>query len=234
MVKTEADFWEENAESWARTIAEQAIESRKLTNAAILESISKDSPRSVLDVGCGEGWLTAELIERGMPCLGVDGSETLITIARKKHGPYFETASYEQITSGAWKPTGRANPFFEAAVFNFSLFGEDLSPLLRAVAKLLLPRGKIYIQTLHVHGPDEWRTEDFKTLKIPFQGGLRWYARTSSSWLKLFSESGLKVSRTQSARPAAAQYEPGVESMDDSGLGTDSVGIIYVLTQEAL
>lgn len=38
--------------------------------------------RRVLDLGCGQGWLTAELAARGAGVLGIDGSDALIARAR--------------------------------------------------------------------------------------------------------------------------------------------------------
>lgn len=51
--------WRANAENWIQTIDHQEIESRNIvTNQAIVDTLLSLHPHRVLDVGCGEGWLT--------------------------------------------------------------------------------------------------------------------------------------------------------------------------------
>jgi 2-polyprenyl-3-methyl-5-hydroxy-6-metoxy-1,4-benzoquinol methylase len=189
------DFWEANAENWAKVVESRTIASRAITQPAILNEISSRNARSLLDVGCGEGWLAPELAKKKIEYLGIDGSAKLIEIARDRHGPHFETASYEAITSGSW----RATKNFDVALFNFSLLDENLAPVLRSVATLLSPNGTIMIQTLHPCFAlktyrDGWNVEDFKTMSVPFNGTMPWFGRTLSSWSRVFKESGLKLS----------------------------------------
>jgi 2-polyprenyl-3-methyl-5-hydroxy-6-metoxy-1,4-benzoquinol methylase len=50
--------WTINAPAWTRAVRDNKIESRRLaTNSAIIEVIQAISPKQILDVGCGEGWL---------------------------------------------------------------------------------------------------------------------------------------------------------------------------------
>jgi hypothetical protein len=54
------DSWRKNAALWTRAIEAQEIESRRLvTNQAIIDAVTSNEPGSVLDIGCGEGWLAA-------------------------------------------------------------------------------------------------------------------------------------------------------------------------------
>ncbi len=56
--------WKINAEKWIKTIENSEIESRQLvTNTAILENVLQRKPKSVLDIGCGEGWLVNTLVK---------------------------------------------------------------------------------------------------------------------------------------------------------------------------
>lgn len=41
--------------------------------------------KRVLDLGCGHGWFTAMLHERGADVVGVDGSERLLEVARQRY-----------------------------------------------------------------------------------------------------------------------------------------------------
>ena len=58
--------WQVNAGSWINLIESNGIESRKLiTNKAIIDTVLAAKPVSVLDLGCGEGWLSQKLSDKG-------------------------------------------------------------------------------------------------------------------------------------------------------------------------
>src|SRR5512140_1959801 len=95
------DSWEKNAAAWTSAIRENKIESRHLvTNQAILDAVESRSPRTVLDIGCGEGWLVLALAERGNEGIGVDAVEALVERASNAGDGRFMTMSYEQIAAG--------------------------------------------------------------------------------------------------------------------------------------
>ena len=72
--KSVIDSWNQNASAWINTIENDEIESRKLvTNKAIIDAVISYSPSTILDIGCGEGWLTRELTIKGIEAWGVDG-----------------------------------------------------------------------------------------------------------------------------------------------------------------
>src|ERR1043165_8328054 len=52
----------------------------------MLEMVGEVSGRRMLDLGCGEGGYARELTRRGADITGVDGSETLVQIARERAG----------------------------------------------------------------------------------------------------------------------------------------------------
>jgi SAM-dependent methyltransferase len=204
----ENDFWEANAEQWAKVIDARAIASRAVTNPAILNATLDCKPRSVLDLGCGEGWMAPEFQSRQISYLGLDGSAKLVEIAQKKYGPHFEHRSYDDLIGSktSAKDKGAIAPV-DAVVLNYSLLDEKLLPTFQAIKNLVNSGGSIVIQTLHpcfVLKPyqDGWRDEDFKALPaagaepLKFQGTMPWYGRTLSSWLKLFSDAGLRLDKT--------------------------------------
>ena len=76
------NFWNQNAQNWVPTVDEVAIQSRSVTIPAILEALCSSELGSVLDVGCGEGFLGRKLNEHESlkSYIGVDGSTKLIDI----------------------------------------------------------------------------------------------------------------------------------------------------------
>jgi 2-polyprenyl-3-methyl-5-hydroxy-6-metoxy-1,4-benzoquinol methylase len=189
--------WVANAEGWTRAVREGRIESRRVaTDAAIVEAILEHSPRRVLDVGCGEGWLVRSLAERGITAVGVDASSPLIEAARSQGGGTFHRCSYAEIVADA-EPLG---PGFDAVVFNFALLEEDALPVLRAARRLLVPSGSVFIQTVHpwtARGGESyrngWRIETFTGFGPGFSEPMPWYFRTLQSWVSLLHQSGLRI-----------------------------------------
>ncbi|MES2803213.1 MAG: methyltransferase domain-containing protein [Bdellovibrionota bacterium] len=190
---THKDFWNQNADNWAQVIEQNLIASRTITNAALLNEVLSLKPKFILDIGCGEGWLSQPIIESKIDYLGIDGSSQLIEIALRR-GSFFQHITYEQIING-WQP----NQHPDLAILNFSLLDKDVEQLLSAVSAFTARDGKIIIQTLHPSNlpvyQDGWNEEDFKTMTIKFQGKMPWYGRTKESWLSVFDACNLKVDK---------------------------------------
>ena len=88
------ESWTINASPWTRAVREKQIASRRLaTDQAIIDAIVDCKPKSVLDVGCGEGWLVRALTERGIQAAGVDAIPALIERARQAGPETYSLAS---------------------------------------------------------------------------------------------------------------------------------------------
>ena len=187
--------WQANAERWVATVEGEELESRRLvTNQAIVDAILKYRPKTLLDVGCGEGWLSRALSEQGIRTLGVDGVPALIESARQKGSSEFEVATYQDLIQRKPLPLG----LFESAAINFALLDqEQTDALLPALKHYLKKLGWLFIQTLHphVHSDDQpyqscWRSGSWDGLKQEFTQPYEWYFRTLEDWVQLFSQSG--------------------------------------------
>jgi SAM-dependent methyltransferase len=178
--------WIANADSWTHAVRDRKIESRRLgTDAAILEAVLDQRPQTVLDLGCGEGWLARALAEHGIRVTGVDASPALIEAARERGGGEFHVRAYDQLDLGA----------FDVVVANFSLFDEHMQPLL---ASLRAMTKRLVVQTMHpafIDPPyeDGWRVETFAAMEGEWPEPMPWYRRTLASWLRLFRESGFTM-----------------------------------------
>jgi 2-polyprenyl-3-methyl-5-hydroxy-6-metoxy-1,4-benzoquinol methylase len=191
------DAWHANADPWTDAVRHKKIASRKLvTDAAIIDAIVGCRPRSLLDIGCGEGWLVRELSRRGIDCLGVDAVPALVDAARIAGGN-FQALSYADIAAGA------ISKRFDIAACNFSLIGDAATEALIATApRLLNPGGALIIQTLHpVSGcgdapyVDGWREGSWVGIEGDFAAPAPWFFRTLQGWVDLIRRSGLVIER---------------------------------------
>jgi 2-polyprenyl-3-methyl-5-hydroxy-6-metoxy-1,4-benzoquinol methylase len=188
--------WDRNAENWTRVVRDGLIPSRRAgTDDAVLEAIAERTPKRLLDIGCGEGWLIRAAIARtGCVAVGIDGAPTLIEAAQIAD----PMSAYHVLDYDSFAASD-IGADFEVAVFNYSLFTEDVAPLLRVTASRLAPGGAIVIQTLHPGDGQEdgWRTEDFTAFDGGDWAAMPWYYRTLGSWRAVLSDAGLEVRETR-------------------------------------
>lgn len=180
--------WDTNAQPWIDAVRQGRIASRlKGTNAAIVQAVLSCNPRTVLDLGCGEGWLCRELHQASCQVTGVDGSAQLIEAAKAAGQETYFVSDYEAF---------EADPF-DAVVTNFALFDEDLTQILNNVRRLLKPDGHFILQTLHpASAPDVegWHTESFSTLEGTWTP-IRWYSRSEAGWRAVLEDAGFHINQ---------------------------------------
>jgi len=206
------DSWFKNAAPWMVAIQEQQIESRKLiTDRAIVDAVVSRGGQTVLDLGCGEGWLTRALTAQGLNVLGTDIIPSLIEQARTMGLGNFELAAYADIAAG------KLAEKFDIVVANFSLIGkESVSALFQSMPSLLNDGGAFIIQTLHptiscgdLPYMDGWRASSWDGFSEEFTDPAPWYFRTLESWIELYTTNGLSIVEIrepihpQTGKPAA-------------------------------
>ncbi len=173
-----------------------AIESRtQVTNQAIIDAVLAESAQTVIDIGCGEGWLVRALAAHGLNPLGVDGVPQLIDYAQKAGGGRFQTLTYEEIANGQLQGD------FDVAICNFSLLGKETTRgLFSACPQFLHPNGRLIIQTLYpvfacgiAPYEDGWRSGSWAGIQETFAAPAPWYFRTFESWVTLFTQHGFRL-----------------------------------------
>jgi len=192
--------WHENANEWIKALEEKKISSRRTTNKAIVKILSELPITKILDLGCGEGWLTRNMTKLDKKSVGIDGTLKLLESARKKGSETYYWMGYEEISSGAEIPESP----FDAVVLNFCIYQKKgLVQFLKKVKKALTQNGSMVIQTIH---PDymkqnklpyksQWILDSWKGLSGDFKNGHPWYARTFDDWESVFRSSKLRVQK---------------------------------------
>lgn len=206
------ESWQANASNWIDIISNNGIESRRLiTNKAIVDAVCNINPASVLDVGCGEGWLAKELYDRGIAITGVDVIPELIAKAKQKVPGDFFVASYEDI----YLRKILFPKLFYAIVINFALIGkESTEKLLSLLLKYLTGSGKLFIQTLHPENRKTindyqtgWKEGSWDGLGEQFTMPYQWYFRTMEDWLLLLEQSGfIEINVTEILHPQTSKH----------------------------
>lgn len=186
--------WRINAAPWTQAVRQRQIASREtLTNNAITETLLSLSPDSLLDIGCGEGWLCRALSAHNITCIGVDATDDLIQQARAKGGRY-QCLDYLDLANAPLPPV-------DCAVCNFSLIGKTSTEAVFAAASHFLKTGgRLVVQTLHPVTAcgdrpyeDGWREGSWQGFSDGFQQPAPWYFRTLASWQSLFAEHGFSL-----------------------------------------
>ncbi len=188
--------WKKNVQPWVAAIREGEIEERLLvTNQAILNAIFSKTPKAVLDIGCGEGWLVRELVDSGIHSFGLDAIPEFIEYAQSAGGGSFKAISYEEISSNTFSEK------FDVVVCNFSLLGHEcVNHLFEQVSTLLTRNGSYIIQTIHPiiacgesKYADGWRAGSWLGFSDQFIDPAPWYFRTLESWEFLFKQNSFNL-----------------------------------------
>jgi len=190
------ESWKKNASPWLAAIRGKQIESRALvTDSAIVESITTISGNTVLDIGCGEGWLARELAQCGLLVTGIDAVLALINDAKELGGGTFHVLEYENISDKTIAEE------YDIAVCNFSLLGkESVEYLFQVMPSLLKKGGYFVVQTLHpdtccgeLDYLDGWRVGSWAGFSEAFSDPAPWYFRTKETWIRLFQSNGFNI-----------------------------------------
>ena len=187
--------WGDNATPWIVAIKEKQIESRRLvTDKAIIGAIVSQPIQTILDIGCGEGWLTRELSSQGIKASGLDAIPELIDQAKTLGTEQYQVMAYEEMATHNFRKK------YDAAVCNFSLLGkESVEHVFKTIPQILNTKGLFIVQTLHPkeNAPndytDGWQEGTWEGFSNQFREPAPWYFRTLESWHAMFQNNGFTV-----------------------------------------
>lgn len=158
----------------------------------------------VLLAGCGRGDHADWFLERGAEVVGVDASESAITIAHDTHG---SSASFQQadVTDGL--------PMLESGSFDLVVsnlvFGhlDEWTPVLETFDRLLVERGTVVVTTVHPsyvrrnHDIDSYYDKQRVVVDWPGGAKIPTHYRPMEDVVNSFADAGYHIDKFREPRP---------------------------------
>lgn len=215
-------FWDRVADDWRIQVGDEGDANRVLNSDPVLWRFVGDvRGLAVLDAGCGTGYLTKKLHERGARAVGVDLSEKMIAIARGAYpGVDFRVDSCSGLgTIG----DGR----MDVVISNYVLMDTpDLEGAVRSFHRVLKAGGAAVLVFLHPCFPSgrstladieggccySWSFPYFERRECidppwaHFTAEFPWYHRPLSDYWKAFTGAGFAVVDFEEPRVEQERY----------------------------
>jgi SAM-dependent methyltransferase len=180
-------LWNRVAEDWRRQVGEEGDANRILNSDPVLWAFAGDvKGRTVLDAGCGTGYLSKKLHDRGARVIGMDFAERMITIARAHH-PDLDF----RVDSCATLRT-LTDAHFDLVIANYVLMDTpDLQGTLHAFHRVLKPDGMAVLIFSHPCFPQGRATVSQNSDEITYRWDFSYFEQRQcidSPWAHFTSE----------------------------------------------
>ena len=216
------DLWNRVADDWRRQVGEDGDANRILNSDPVLWQFAGDvKGLTVLDAGCGTGYLSKKLCDRGARMIGIDFSERMIEIARAHYPAIdFRVDSCTELRT-------LADASFDLVIANYVLMDTlDLHGTLHAFHRVLKTNGMAVLVFSHPCFPQERATvsrngdeityrwdfsyfEQRKCIDPPwahFTSEFIWFHRSLSDYWKAFRAAGFVVVDFEEPRITTERY----------------------------
>jgi ubiquinone/menaquinone biosynthesis C-methylase UbiE len=215
-------FWNRVADDWQIQVGRDGDINRRLNSDPVLWRFAGDVRGvRVLDAGCGTGYLTIKLAERGALVTGIDFSERMIAIARATA----PTTDFRVDSCSELATIG--DDEFDLIVANYVLMDTpDLPGTMKAFRRVLkaggiavvifshpcFPGGSATMSNSHDGVTYEWDFPYFQPQKrvdppwAHFRSAFTWFHRPLSDYWKAFIEARFTVVDFEEPRVTADRY----------------------------
>lgn len=144
-----SEAWDRVADEWTRHYGEHGdINRRYIIDPVIFKLLGSVDGRSMLDAGCGNGYLCRLLAKKGAKMVGVDVSRRLVEIAKQKEKETpLGIAYYEGSLS---RLVMLKDETFDVAVSNLVLMDlPDLGKAVKELYRVLKRNGRLIFSIMH-------------------------------------------------------------------------------------
>lgn len=216
-------LWNANAEDWHIQVGHDGDLNRRLSSDPVLWSFLGDvAGLTVLDAGCGTGYLSRKLAEGGARVMAVDAAERMIEVARRET-PADLDIDYRTVSCGDL--AGIDDQSADRVVSNYVLMDvPDLKATVRAFHRVLKPGGVAVLVFSHPCFPlsntDEiepagsvavrWTAPYFEDRKVDdppwnhFSSPFVWYHRPLGTYWRAFKDAGFTVDDFDEPSPSGS------------------------------
>lgn len=215
-------FWNRVAADWDKQVGDDGDSNRILNSDPVLWQFAGDvSGASILDAGCGTGYLSRQLHECGARVVGIDFSEEMIRIARSKAAHIdFRIDSCSTLHTVA-------DGSFDIVISNYVLMDTpDLTETVEAFFRVLQPGGHVVVVFSHPCFPQEYVTATDNDVAVTYQWNFPyfqqqkcieppwghftsefiWFHRPLSDYWKAFRKAGFEVVDFEEPRLSEERY----------------------------
>lgn len=109
--------------------------------SSVIELIDFTKARSAIDLGCGNGTLTALLKEKGLSVIGMDSSKEMLQLARSK----YPDIVFKEADATDFEIDEKVDVVFSNAVFHW-IDKEKQPQLLQCISNALAPGGQLVFE----------------------------------------------------------------------------------------
>ena len=216
--------WDAFADWYDQNMGDQGDPlNRQLLRPLVLEMLGELSGLTVLDCGCGSGYLTAELAGRAARVIGTDASGAFVALCRRKYGAI---ANLEFLRHDLAAPLPFAAGAIDAALCKMVLqYTAEIEPFARESWRVLAGGGRLVVVVDHpfhaqfhfaqrLAGREPAKFPDLSHYfdprprhKISLWGraSLTWYPRTVSAYVHAFLEAGFRLRELRELAEATAE-----------------------------
>ena len=238
--------WDSLAEDWRVQVGEAGDRNRFLNSDPVLWRLAGEvRGKRVLDAGCGTGYLTRQLADRGAEVVGVDFSPRMIEVARKHNLELdFRVDSTSELATCS-------NQEFDLLVSNYVLMDTpELEAAVGSFFRVLKPGATAIVVFSHpcfpagratpgkgdaisYHFPQSY-FEQARMVDPPwghFKAEFVWYHRPLEDYFRAFTGAGFQVAALEEPHLTEDRYHLAADQKEQRKHATRSYSIVFRLVR---